>query len=252
MDLDIRQHLIEAQQNRDPAALQAAFRLLTSAGAAAELRGRIPRVPADLYVVCAEVALQLGCVDMSTECLKTYFNGNPPPSQFLSRAFLCQGQLQPPPAPGSVEDAEEAVICFLKAIEISKMEARCHFMVFNASVLYFQKVRPLLQPGWFRFLVPSLKVVVQSLEEVDDKDHSWRAELMILLVEGFVDSGQLEDAAGFARVTQEFITSHAPHLYPKLFTLQVWHKLSEGAALLDLSRRSASLAVIYQMQELRR
>ncbi|XP_078788201.1 cilia- and flagella-associated protein 46 isoform X5 [Oryzias latipes] len=263
MDLDIRQHLIEAQQNRDPAALQAAFRSLTSAGAAAELRGRIPRVPADLYVVCAEVALQLGCVDTSTECLKTYFNGNPPPSQFLSRAFLCQGQLQPLPIAGSVvrtvtqthsteEDAEEAVICFLKAIEISKMEARCHFMVFNASVLYFQKVRPLLQPGWFRFLVPSLKVVVQSLEEVDDKDHSWRAELMILLVECFVDSGQLEDAAGFAGVTQEFITSHAPHLYPKLFTLQVRHKLSEGAALLDLSRRSASLAVIYQMQELRR
>ncbi|XP_011482317.1 cilia- and flagella-associated protein 46-like [Oryzias latipes] len=102
MDLDIRQHLIEAQQNRDPAALQAAFRSLTSAGAAAELRGRIPRVPADLYVVCAEVALQLGCVDTSTECLKTYFNGNPPPSQFLSRAFLCQGQLQPLPIAGSV------------------------------------------------------------------------------------------------------------------------------------------------------
>lgn len=33
---------------------------------------------------------------------------------------------------------------------------------------------------------------------------------------------------------------------------EVRHKLSEGAALLDLSRRSASLAVIYQMQELRR
>uniref|UniRef100_A0A3P9HU19 Cilia and flagella associated protein 46 n=1 Tax=Oryzias latipes TaxID=8090 RepID=A0A3P9HU19_ORYLA len=156
----------------------------------------------------------MGCVDMSTECLKTYFNGNPPPSQFLSRAFLCQGQLQPPPQE----------LC-IKPVPVLFVSNRCHFMVFNASVLYFQKVRPLLQPGWFRFLVPSLKVVVQSLEEVDDKDHSWRAELMILLVEGFVDSGQLEDAAGFARVTQEFITSHAPHLYPKLFTLQVMNKM---------------------------
>lgn len=67
----------------------------------------------------------------------------------------------------------------IKPVSVLFVSNRCHFMVFNASVLYFQKVRPLLQPGWFRFLVPSLKVVVQSLEEVDDKDHSWRAELMM-------------------------------------------------------------------------
>ncbi|XP_024152713.1 cilia- and flagella-associated protein 46 isoform X3 [Oryzias melastigma] len=252
MELDIRHHLSEAKQNRDPAALREAFRLLTSDGAAAEHRRKTPAVLPELYVVCAETAHELGCVEMSTECLQRFFDGNPPPGQFLSRAFLCQGQMKPLPAAGSVEGAEEAVMCFLKAIEISKMEARCHFLVFNASVLYCQKVRPLLQPGRFHLLVPSLKVVVQSLEEVDDEDHSWRAELMILLVECFVDSGQRGDAVVSARATEEFITSHAPHLYPKLFILQVRHKLSEGDALLDMSRRSASLAVIYQMQELRR
>lgn len=52
-------------------------------------------------------------------------------------------------------------------------------MVFNASVLYFQTVRPLLQPGRCAHLVPSLTQVVQSLEEVADQDHSWRAELMM-------------------------------------------------------------------------
>uniref|UniRef100_A0A3P8Q9U3 Cilia and flagella associated protein 46 n=1 Tax=Astatotilapia calliptera TaxID=8154 RepID=A0A3P8Q9U3_ASTCA len=52
-------------------------------------------------------------------------------------------------------------------------------MVFNASVLYFQTVQPLLQPGRSLHLVPSLRQVVQSLEEVADHDHSWRAELMM-------------------------------------------------------------------------
>lgn len=56
---------------------------------------------------------------------------------------------------------------------------RYHFIVFNASVLYIQTVCPLLQPGWCRHLVPSLRQVVQSLEEVADQDHSWRAELMM-------------------------------------------------------------------------
>lgn len=54
-----------------------------------------------------------------------------------------------------------------------------HFLVFNTSVLYFQGVRPLLQPGMCHHLVPSLKQVVKGLEEVADQDHSWRAELMM-------------------------------------------------------------------------
>lgn len=56
---------------------------------------------------------------------------------------------------------------------------RNHFKVFNASVQYFQMVRPLLQPGLCIHAVPSLRQVVQSLEEVDNQDRSWRAELMM-------------------------------------------------------------------------
>uniref|UniRef100_A0A672I175 Uncharacterized protein n=1 Tax=Salarias fasciatus TaxID=181472 RepID=A0A672I175_SALFA len=39
--------------------------------------------------------------------------------------------------------------------------------------------RPLLQPGRCLHLVHSLRQVVQSLEEVEDQDYSWRAELMM-------------------------------------------------------------------------
>ncbi|XP_040906348.1 cilia- and flagella-associated protein 46 [Toxotes jaculatrix] len=248
MDLDIRQYLTKAKEQQDSGALQAAYHLIKDMTAAGT-SGRTPHISPELYVVCAETALQLGCLEISTVCLKMYFEGNPPANQFLCRAYLCQGQLKSPSATGSVEDFEEAVMYFLKAIEISKHEPGYHFMVFNASVLYFQTVRPLLQPGRCLHLVPSLRQVVQSLEEVADQDHSWRAELMMHLINCLVDSGKMEDAASFARVTEELIKSHTPHLYPRLYTLLVQHNLAEADVLIEMSRQHTTLAVIYKIQE---
>nr|XP_046258124.1 cilia- and flagella-associated protein 46 isoform X1 [Scatophagus argus] len=181
-----------------------------------------------------------------------YFEGNPPANQFLCRAYLCQGQLKSPPATGSVEDFEEAVLCFLKAVEISKCEPRYNFIVFNASVLYFQTVRPLLQPGRCLHLVSSLRQMVQSLEEVADQDHSWRAELMMYLIKCLVDAGKMEEAASFAKVTEEFIKSHTSHLYPRLFTLLAHHKLTDGDVLFEMSRHCPTLAVIYKIQDFKK
>ncbi|XP_049456510.1 cilia- and flagella-associated protein 46 isoform X3 [Epinephelus fuscoguttatus] len=248
MDLDIRQYLNKAKEHQDSRALQSAYRLLRDIPVVGT-SGRTLRVAPELYVVCAEAALQLGCLEISTACLKMYFEGNPPANQFLCRAYLCQGLLKSPPATGSVEDFEAAVLCFLKAIEISKNEPRYFYIVFNASVLYYQTVRPLLQPGRCLHLVPSLRQVIQSLEEVADQDHSWRAELMMHLVKCLVDSGKMEDAACFAKVSEEFIKSHTPHLYPRLFTLLVQHKLTEDDVLIEMSRQCTTLAVIYKIQE---
>ncbi|XP_070772644.1 cilia- and flagella-associated protein 46 [Enoplosus armatus] len=250
MDLDIRQYLTKAEEQRDSGALRSAYHLIKDMTAAVK-GGRTPRIAPELYVVCAEAALQLSCLEISTACLKMYFEGNPPANQFLCRAYLCQGQLKSPPATGSVEDFEEAVLYFLKAIEFSKADPRYYFIVFNASVLYFQTVRPLLQPGRCLHLVPSLRQVVQSLEEVADQDHSWRAELMMHLIKCLVDSGEMEDAASFAKVTEEFIKSHTSHLYPRLFTLLVHHRLTDGDVLIEVSRQCPTLAVIYKIQELK-
>ncbi|KAM9847487.1 cilia- and flagella-associated protein 46 [Aulostomus maculatus] len=245
MDLDIRQFLTKAQKQRDSGALQSAYNLMTAAGTS----GQTPQCNPELYVLCGEAALQLSCLEIGTACLKLYFEQNPPANQFSCRAYLCQAQLKSPPATGSIEDFQEAVLCFLKAIEISKHESRNHFMVFNASVLYFQAIRPLLRPGWCRHLVSSLRQVVQSLEEVSDQDHIWRAELMMHLIDCLMDSGKTEDAGSFAKVTEEFIKTHTPHLFPKLFTSLVEHKLSERDTLLEMSRNSATLEVIYKIQQ---
>ncbi|XP_038140005.1 cilia- and flagella-associated protein 46 [Cyprinodon tularosa] len=191
---------------------------------------------------------------MSSESLKMNLEGNLQEDHFLCQALLDQGvlkSLQVSPAT-TVEDINEAVTYFLKAIEMSKKEPSTHSLVFNASVLYFRTVRPLLQPGRCSELVPSLKQVVESLEEVGDQDHSWRAELSIELVKCLLDSGQVEDAASFAKVTETFIKSHSGHLYPRLYALQVRHKLAEDDLLREASEECTTLKVIYKIKEIKR
>ncbi|XP_068184453.1 cilia- and flagella-associated protein 46 isoform X2 [Antennarius striatus] len=61
----------------------------------------------------------------------------------------------------------------------------------------------------------------------------------------------MTDAAAFAKVTEEFILSHTPHLFSGFFRLQVHHKLTEEDVLLEMSRSSTSLAVIYKIQTLK-
>nr|XP_029134601.1 cilia- and flagella-associated protein 46 [Labrus bergylta] len=231
----------------DSGALTSAYRLMKTSSAGTS--GRTPRITPDLYVVCAEAALQLGCLEIGTACLKMYFEENPPANQFLCRAYLCQGQLQSPSATGTMEDFEEAVQSFLKAVEIAKSESGCSFIVFNASVLYLHTVRPLLEPGRCHHLVPSLRQVVRSLEEVADQDHSWRAELMIHLIRCLVDSGNPEEAASLGKITEDFIKLNSPHLYPRLFMLQVQHKLQEKDVLVETSCQCSTLTFIYKMQD---
>uniref|UniRef100_A0A087XKH0 Cilia and flagella associated protein 46 n=1 Tax=Poecilia formosa TaxID=48698 RepID=A0A087XKH0_POEFO len=248
MEFDIREHLVKVQESQDFEALQSAFCMIKDT-TSAEASG--PRIPPELYVMCAENALQMEHMQMCFECLNMYFEGDPPHDQFFCRALMCQGQLMSlfvSPAK-SVKDIKEAASDFLRAIEIAKSDPSTHFLVFNTSVLYFQGVRPLLQPGLCHHLVPSLKQVVKSLEEVDDQDHSWRAELMIQLIKCILDSGELEDAAHYAKVTEKFIKSHTPYLYPGFYTLQVQEKLLQDDKLRKINSQCTSLKVIYEIQQ---
>ncbi|XP_077469731.1 cilia- and flagella-associated protein 46 [Stigmatopora argus] len=250
MDLDVIQYLAKAKKKQDPAALQAAFNELEEMTDPDS--GGTLSFDQHMYISCAEVGLQLGCLDITAACLKKFFDGNPPADQYLCRAFLCQIQLKCPPPTGTMADFKENVQYCLKAIDISKREKRSHYIVFNASVLYLQTVRPLLQPGRCCHLITSLRQVVKSLEMVVDKDHSWRAELMMHLIDALLDAGKTDDAASYARVTEEFIKKHCMHLYSKVFRLQVWHNLSKREIILKKSRQSTALTVIYKLLQCKR
>ncbi|XP_034148794.1 cilia- and flagella-associated protein 46 isoform X2 [Esox lucius] len=252
MDLHIRQCLTKAAQRKDTDALKAAYVLIREGTPGVEKTASDTRCFCpELYVLCAEQALELGFVDISRDCLTMYFEGNPPANQFLCRAYLCQGQLESLPTICNVEKIEKAVNHFLKTMEISKDKPRYHFMVFNASVLYFQAVRPLLRPGPCQHLVPTLTQVVKALEEVGDPDYGWRAQLMLHLVTCLVDAGKGKEASSFAKATSDFIESHAPDLYPNIFSLQVRHNLCDFSKNPKKIEASPILEVIYKMQNLK-
>uniref|UniRef100_A0A8C1PEX5 Uncharacterized protein n=1 Tax=Cyprinus carpio TaxID=7962 RepID=A0A8C1PEX5_CYPCA len=178
-----------------------------------------------------------------------YLDGKPPANQFLCRAYLCQGQLISSRSISTAEDLDKAVMYYLKAIEIAKDKSRYHFLVFNASLLYLQSVRRFLRPGQRRLLVSSLTQVLGALEEVQDPDHAWRAELMLHLVECLLDAGKQKEAAAVAKVTSDLIQAHKPELYPRLFSIQVRHNLVDVSEMLNDG--NPKLLVMYKIQKLK-
>ncbi|XP_026105904.1 cilia- and flagella-associated protein 46-like [Carassius auratus] len=143
MDFRIRQYLSKAQEKRDAVFVRKAYDLIRAPAPAAS----DGRSLSDLCVLCAEQSLQLGCWEITQDCLMMYLEGKPPVNQFLCRAYLCQGQLISSRSINTVEDLDKAVMYYLKAIEIAKDKSRYHFLVFNASLLYLQSVRRFLRPG---------------------------------------------------------------------------------------------------------
>ncbi|KAM9477000.1 cilia- and flagella-associated protein 46 [Clarias gariepinus] len=246
MDLKIRQYLTQSEDKDDPEAVRKAYAAIKDAISASDTRCFLP----ELFVLCAEQALRLGCKEITEDCLMMYLESKPPPNQFLCRAYFCQAQLNSPRTIASVEDMDKAVTYYLKAIEISKDKPRYHFLVFNASVLYLQTVRAFLRPGWRRYLVSSLTQVLSALEEVAEPDFVWRAELMILLVECLVDAGKENEAADFSKVTSDFIEQHTPELYPRIFSIQVQLDLIDVSNI--LTKASPKLLAIYKLQKLKK
>ncbi|XP_069836237.1 cilia- and flagella-associated protein 46 [Dendropsophus ebraccatus] len=251
MDLIIRQHLSAAESQQDTEALLRAYTLIKAANKDTATKDGPEKFSSDLYILCAEQALQLGSPSVSKACLQMYFKSQPPPNQFLGRAFLCQAQLHNPESPNNVGELEKSLAYYLKAVDFAKQQQRYHFLVYNASVLYMQMARPFLKPGSRHLLIPSLVRIIKTLGELDDVDKSWRADLMLELLECFLDAQKLKEAADYASTASEFIKVNAPQKYPLLFAKMVHHKLIDSAKAAKETKSSATLSVVYKIQKLR-
>ena len=51
--------------------------------------------------------------------------------------------------------------------------------MYNASVLYWQLLRPFMKANYLRCLAPSLQLLCRQLEEVHEPDVEWRAQLIL-------------------------------------------------------------------------
>ncbi|OWF46298.1 Tetratricopeptide repeat protein 40 [Mizuhopecten yessoensis] len=253
MDISIRTLLTTAQKLTGPdnSPLHQAFETLRNV---AENKPSVDAPEAfgqDLYVICAEISFQNGLYEMARDCLKMFFMKPPPGNQFLCRAYLCQAQLLAPQQANNPDQLEKAVVYLLKAISFAKKNVRYHFLVYNASVIYWQFCRPFLKPNYKQYLARGLHQVVKALDDIEDKDFEWRAQLMIALIECHLDAGKRNDAASIANPAVTFIKTNVPHLYKKVFGIIVRNQLLESAKLHKDVKNSAELAVYYKILKLK-
>ncbi|XP_035825239.1 cilia- and flagella-associated protein 46 [Aplysia californica] len=254
MDASIRKLLANAENyaggEKNPALLEA-YSLLRNV---AETRPAVDAPESfgqDLYVLCAEFAFQNGQPDIARECLKMFFMKQPATNQFLCRAYLCQAQLLAPQNANSAEQLEKAVVYILKAISFAKKTPRYHFLVYNASVIYWQFCRPFLKPGFRQYLARSLHQVVKALDDIEDKDYEWRAQLMIALIECHLDASRRSDASHIASAAATFIKTNVSSLYKTVFGLMVRHQLVDSTKLHKDLKTSPELAVYYKICKLK-
>ncbi|XP_044896843.1 cilia- and flagella-associated protein 46 isoform X9 [Felis catus] len=182
MDLVITQELAHAESQQDAASLQRAYQLIKSANLGKSEFDPTESFSPDLFVLCAEQALKMGQPDVSEDCIQMYFKAKGPVTQFLGRAHLCRAQLCAPKSTENLEEFENCVTQYMKAINFAKGEPRYHFLVYNASVLYWQMVRPFLKPGYHHHLISSLSQIVNVLNQTEEEDKEWQAELMLILL----------------------------------------------------------------------
>ncbi|XP_074731741.1 cilia- and flagella-associated protein 46 [Strix uralensis] len=251
MDLAVGERLHAAGSRRDVQALKSAYELIKSASQGKSPLDSSDNFSTDLYVLCAEQAFQLGYVEISRDCLQMYFEGRFPVNQFLGRAYLCQGQLHTPLSTDNLEEFEKFVLFFMKAIDFATHDRRYYFLIYNASVLYWQLVRPYLKPGFRYCLIPSLSQIVKALNQTEEQDNEWRAELMINLLECFLDASKLKEAKEFSSTAAIFIKENVPDKYSQIFSLMVYHKLMDISQVEKEIQNSIHFSVIYKMQMLK-
>ncbi|XP_052029594.1 cilia- and flagella-associated protein 46 [Apodemus sylvaticus] len=251
MDLIITQELARARNQQDAAALRKAYELIKSANLGKSELDPTESFSPDLFVLCAEQALKMKEPGMSEDCIQMYFKVKAPVTQFLGRAHLCRAQLCAPQSEENVEEFENCVTQYMKAINFAKGEPRYYFLVFNASVLYWRMVRPFLKPGYHHLVIPSLSQIVAVLNQTEEEDKEWQAELMIELLECYLQAGRKEDATKFCLTAAPFIKTHVPHKYRQMFSTMVRYELMDDQMLREEKKQSVTLSVTYHINSLK-
>uniref|UniRef100_A0A8D2HBV6 Cilia and flagella associated protein 46 n=1 Tax=Urocitellus parryii TaxID=9999 RepID=A0A8D2HBV6_UROPR len=193
----------------------------------------------------------MGQPEMSEDCIQMYFKVKGPVTQFLGRAHLCRAQLCAPTSSDNLEEFENCVTQYMKAINFAKGEPRYYFLVYNASVLYWHMVRPFLKPGCHQYVIPSLSQIVSVLNQTEEEDKEWRAELMLELLECYLQAGKKEEAAKFCLTAAPFIKANVPHKYQQIYSVMVRHELMDELHLKMEKKTSISLSVSFHINSLK-
>lgn len=123
--------------------------------------------------------------------------------QFYCRALLARAQCESHGAqqdvgPTKLRKILNALHFVVQVIPIAtdpKKRPMYDFLVYNASVVYWQVARQMMKESTFQFLTPSMSTVVEALKLVKEQDELWVVRLLMALAHAFIDGKQFGSAA---------------------------------------------------------
>ncbi|KAE9000914.1 hypothetical protein PR001_g17727 [Phytophthora rubi] len=157
----------------------------------------------ELLVLTAETAIFQGDFETASESVEWFFSECQLKNQFYCRAQFVRAHCgshdaQADTGVTKLKKVLNAIHFILAVIPIatdSRKRLMYDFLVYNASVTYWQIARQLMKESTFQFLVPSLTKMIDALKLTAEADVAWLLRLQIALVYAQVDANQLANAA---------------------------------------------------------
>ena len=158
----------------------------------------------EILVLCAETAVANGDFAMAHKASERFFLGHPPEDQFFCRALFVRAQVQAynnvdATGQDAVDKTLTAVSSLLRCVEIALSPLkfpRYNFIVYNASVHFWNITRRMMRAGSCRYLCEPMAAVVDALTKAaDDMPLAWQCRYQLRLAQCYDDEGDSKNAA---------------------------------------------------------
>ncbi|ETI45633.1 hypothetical protein F443_09855 [Phytophthora nicotianae P1569] len=157
----------------------------------------------ELLVLTAEAAVLQGDFDTASRSIDWFFSECQVKNQFYCRAQFVRAHCGSHDAHADtgilklkkVLNAIHFILAVIPIATDTRKRPVYDFLVYNASVTYWQIARQLMKQSTFQFLVPSLTKIIDALKLTAESDVAWLVRLQLALIYGQVDASQLSHAA---------------------------------------------------------
>ncbi|KAH7484566.1 Cilia- and flagella-associated protein 46 [Phytophthora ramorum] len=157
----------------------------------------------ELLVLTAEAAIFQADFDAASESVEWFFSECQLKNQFYCRAQFVRAHCGSHDAQSDtgvmklkkVLNAIHFILAVIPIATDTRKRPTYNFLVYNASVTYWQIARQLMKQSTFQFLAPSLEKLIDALKLTAEADVAWLLRLEIALVYAQVDANQLSNAA---------------------------------------------------------
>ncbi|CAF0931723.1 unnamed protein product, partial [Adineta ricciae] len=240
MDAQIRRLVVSGTEQSDVKILTDAFQKLKQNFQINLVQGK-DTVGQDIYVLLAESALDLNANSIADECLQMFFSTSPVKSQFVGRAYLCQFRLYMPKAALDYASLNNAIPFLQKCLSFASASPRYQFLVYNASVIYFNYIRPFFRDGYRKYLCESFQQVIDALKNLEDEqDFAWQAQLLFELVRCYMDANDMVNARDVSNELVQLCQNYQLTLLPNVLQFLTVHDVLDKEDLLSYASNTDS------------